>query len=233
MARLKLAVLATGRGSNLQAIIDACRRKNFPAKIVLVFSNNPKAYALERAEAAGIATAALSHKNYPGGRVAFDREVSRLLAESGAELIVLAGYLRLLSAEFVGNWVDRMINIHPSLLPAFKGLRTHEQVLEAGVKYSGCTVHYVVPEMDAGPVIAQAVVPVFADDTPATLGRRVLREEHKLLPMVIGFIAGGRVRISGAHAIVDGAAQPDFAHQNPTEALPKTGKHLWRRWRNG
>ena len=222
MARLKLAVLATGRGSNLQAIIDACRRKNFPAEIVLVFSNNPQAYALERARAAGIATAGLSHKKYPGGRTAFDREVSRRLAESGAELIVLAGYLRLLSAEFVTDWPNRMINIHPSLLPAFKGLRAHEQVLHAGVKYSGCTVHYVVPEMDAGPVIAQAVVPVFADDTPVTLGRRVLREEHKLLPMVIKLIADGRVRVEGDHAIVEGARQSDFAHLNPAEPLPET-----------
>ena len=191
MAWLKLAVLATGRGSNLQAIINACQRKNFPAEIVLVFSNDPKAYALERAKAAGIATASLSHKKYPGARAAYDREVSRLLTESGAELIVLAGYLRLLSSEFVGKWADRMINIHPSLLPAFKGLHAHEQVLDAGVKYSGCTVHYVVAEMDAGPVIAQAVVPVLTDDTPITLGRRVLREEHKLLPMVIKFHCRG------------------------------------------
>ena len=203
MARLKLAVLASGRGSNLQAIINACQRKDFPAEIVLVFSNNPKAYALERAKAAGIATAGLSHKKYPGARIAFDREVSRYLAESGAELVVLAGYLRLLSGEFVSNWAHRMINIHPSLLPAFKGLRAHEQVLDAGVKYSGCTVHYVVPEMDAGPIIAQAVVPVLADDTPITLGRRVLREEHKLLPTVIELIADGRVRIKGNHAIID------------------------------
>lgn len=213
---LKLAVLVSGGGSNLQAIIDACKTPDYPAEIVLVFSNQLDAGGLERARRAGIRAEAISHKGFEGGREAYDSTVSNLIEESGADLVVLAGYLRLVSESFVTRWEGRLINIHPSLLPSFKGLHVHQAALDAGVKYSGCTVHYVVPEVDSGPIIAQAVVPVLPGDDAVTLAQRILKQEHRIYPQVIRWIAEGRVSVDEAGIVtVADANAPDFAQINP------------------
>lgn len=213
---LKLAVLVSGGGSNLQAIIDACKAYDYPAEIVLVFSNQPDAGGLERARRAGIRAEAISHKGFEGGREAYDSTVSGLIEESGADLVVLAGYLRLVSESFVTRWQGRLINIHPSLLPSFKGLHVHQAALDAGVKYSGCTVHYVVPEVDSGPIIAQAVVPVLPGDDAGKLAQRILKQEHRIYPQVIRWIAEGRVSTNDAGIVsVADANAPDFAQINP------------------
>ena len=210
---LKLAVLVSGGGSNLQAIIDACKTPDYPAEIVLVFSNQLDAGGLERARRAGIRAEAISHKGFEGGREAYDSTVSNLIEESGADL---AGYLRLVSESFVTRWEGRLINIHPSLLPSFKGLHVHQAALDAGVKYSGCTVHYVVPEVDSGPIIAQAVVPVLPGDDAGTLAQRILKQEHRIYPQVIRWIAEGRVSVDEAGIVtVADADAPDFAQINP------------------
>jgi phosphoribosylglycinamide formyltransferase-1 len=192
---MKLAVLISGRGSNLQALIDACANEDFPAEIALVLSNKADALGLEHAEKAGIPTQTLNPKNFTD-RDVFDAAMSEIIEASGAELVCLAGYMRLLSDGFVRTWRDKLINIHPSLLPSFKGLHVHEQVLEAGVRFSGCTVHFVRPAMDEGPIIAQAVVPVLPDDTPDVLAARILEQEHKLYPLAVRLIAEGRVRVT-------------------------------------
>ncbi len=163
MARLRTAVLISGRGSNLRALIAACAAPDFPAEIVAVIANRADAGGLAHAAAAGIASRVVPHRDYPS-REAFDAALDAALRQAGAELVCLAGFMRLLTAPFVEAWRDRMINIHPSLLPAFPGLRTHERALEAGVRFSGCTVHYVRPEMDLGPIILQAAVPVLPRD---------------------------------------------------------------------
>lgn len=199
--KLKLAVLISGGGSNLQAILDACNAPGYPAEVVLVFSNQVDAGGLDRARKAGIRAEAIAHKGYPGGREAYDTAVSTLIEQSGADLVVLAGYLRLISESFVTRWQDRLINIHPSLLPSFKGLHVHQKALDAGVKFAGCTVHYVVPEVDSGPIIAQAVVPVLPGDDAGKLAQRILKQEHKIYPQVIRWIAEGRVSVD-ANAIV-------------------------------
>ncbi|WP_417834869.1 phosphoribosylglycinamide formyltransferase [Thalassospira xiamenensis] len=213
---LKLAVLVSGGGSNLQAIIDACKTPDYPAEIVLVFSNQLDAGGLERARRAGIRAEAISHKGFEGGREAYDSTVSNLIEESAADLVVLAGYLRLVSESFVTRWEGRLINIHPSLLPSFKGLHVHQAALDAGVKYSGCTVHYVVPEVDSGPIIAQAVVPVLPGDDAGSLAQRILKQEHRIYPQVIRWIAEGRVSVDEAGIVtVADANAPDFAQINP------------------
>jgi phosphoribosylglycinamide formyltransferase-1 len=192
--RLKTAVLISGRGSNLKALIEACAQKDYPAEIAVVISNIPDAGGLSYAHAAGIPTAIVPHKDYPG-RDAVDAAIDERLEKSGVEFICLAGFMRILSDAFVRKWEGRMINIHPSLLPAFKGTHVHERVLASGVRTSGCTVHYVVPELDSGPTILQAEVPVLASDTPDTLAARVLEQEHKLYPQALRLIAEGRVRL--------------------------------------
>jgi phosphoribosylglycinamide formyltransferase 1 len=192
-ARLETAVLISGRGSNLKALLDACASKDFPARIVLVISNIAEAGGLSYARAAGIPVAILPHKDYPS-REDFDAAMDKRLDEARAEFICLAGFMRILSDGFVRRWDGKMINIHPSLLPAYKGTHVHERVLEAGEKISGCTVHYVVPELDSGPAILQAQVPVLAGDTPDTLAARVLAEEHRIYPAALKMIAEGRVR---------------------------------------
>ena len=213
--KLKLAVLISGGGSNLQAIIDACNASDYPAEIVLVFSNQTQAGGLERARRAGIRAEAISHKGYPGGREAYDSTVSNLI-ESGADLVVLAGYLRLVSESFTARWKDKLINIHPSLLPSFKGLHVHQAALDAGVKFAGCTVHYVVPEVDSGPIIAQAVVPVLPGDDAGKLAQRILKQEHRIYPQVIRWIAEGRVSVDARGIVtVADAPQADFAEINP------------------
>ena len=199
MSRVKTAVLISGRGSNLQALIDACADPNFPAEIVLVLSNVDGAGGLERAKKAGIATAVISHKGRT--REDFDAGIDAALRAAGVEIVCLAGFMRILSDGFARKWEGRVLNIHPSLLPAFKGVHVHERVLAAGMKVSGCTVHFVVPELDAGPIIEQASVPVLAGDTPETLAARVLVEEHRLYPHALAAVAEGRVRLENGKAV--------------------------------
>jgi phosphoribosylglycinamide formyltransferase-1 len=199
---MKLAVLVSGRGSNLQALIDACKADDFPAEIVLVLSNKEDAYGLERAREANIPTAVLSHKDFED-RESFDTAMSEQIDASGAELVCLAGFMRLLSDGFVRRWRDRLINIHPSLLPAFKGLHVHERVIEEGARFSGCTVHFVRPAMDEGPIITQAVVPVHPNDKPDDLAARILEQEHVIYPRAVRYIAEGRVRISAERVLIE------------------------------
>lgn len=214
MARMKIAVLVSGRGSNMQAIIDAAADPAYPADIALVISNKQSAPALALAEAAGIATHALPHKDF-ADRDSFDAEMTKLIKAAGCELVVLAGFMRLLSASFCETWQDRLINIHPSLLPAFKGLDVHQRMIDTGVRFAGCTVHFVRPEMDTGPIIAQAVVPVHASDDADTLAARILVQEHRIYPLCVQWIAEGRVRVSGEVARVQGLNSPDGALINP------------------
>jgi phosphoribosylglycinamide formyltransferase 1 len=214
MARLKVAVLASGRGSNLAALIAAAGASDYPAEIVQVIANVEGAPALARAAAAGIATRLIEHRRFPD-REQFDRALDQALGEAGVELVCLAGFMRLLTPGFVTRWRDRMINIHPSLLPAFPGLRTHERALAAGVKISGCTVHYVREHTDTGPIIAQAAVPVLAGDTAQTLARRVLEAEHRLYPLALRLVASGRVRVAGERTEILGAEPPPTPLLNP------------------
>lgn len=201
MTKLKTAVLISGRGSNLKSLIEACAKKDFPAQIVLVISNTADAGGLNHARAAGIPTAIIPHKDY-ATRESFDAAMDARLKEAGAEFICLAGFMRVLSDGFVRRWEGKMINIHPSLLPAYKGTHVHERVIEAGERKSGCTVHYVVPELDSGPVILQAEVPVLPGDTPDTLAARVLVEEHRIYPEALRRIAFGQVRLQNGHVIM-------------------------------
>ena len=192
--KLKLGVLISGRGSNLQALIDAAADPSFPAEIALVISNRADAGGLERAEAAGIATIVIPHKDF-ASREAFDGALNDTLRAAGVGLVCLAGFMRLLTAGFAESWHDRLINIHPSLLPSFKGLDSHAQALAAGVRFSGCTVHFVRPEMDAGPIILQAAVPVHDGDDEGALAARILEAEHRCYPLAVRLIAEGRISI--------------------------------------
>ncbi|MBK1841628.1 phosphoribosylglycinamide formyltransferase [Azospirillum sp. YIM B02556] len=210
MSKLKLGVLISGRGSNLQALIDACAAPDFPAEIALVLSNKADAFGLERSAKAGIATATVDHRDYPGDKPAFEATMDASLRKAGVQLVCLAGFMRLLSPWFVGQWRDALINIHPSLLPSFKGLDTHERALAAGVRFHGCTVHYVRPEMDEGPIIAQAAVPVLPGDDAHSLADRVLESEHKLYPHAVRLIAEGRARVDGDLVRIHGPV-PDLA----------------------
>jgi len=210
MARLKLGVLISGRGSNLQALIAACTAASYPAEIVLVLANKPDAHGLEHAQEAGIATAVVEHGNFPD-RESFDKAVSAKLQEANVEWVCLAGFMRLLSSWFVETWHDRIINIHPSLLPAFKGIDAHAQAIAAGVKLSGCTVHIVRTEMDAGPILVQAAVPLLPEDTEDSLAARILNVDHQCYPLAVRLIAEGRLRIDGDTAIV--AMPPDIGNQ--------------------
>ncbi len=214
MPRVKTGVLVSGRGSNLQALIDACAEPEYPAEIVLVISNEPDVQGLERAARAGIATCIIPHRDFDG-RAAFERALTQALEAAGVELVCLAGFMRVLTAGFVGHWKDRLINIHPSLLPAFPGLDTHERALAAGVKLHGCSVHFVREGVDAGPIIGQAAVPVLADDTAESLAARVLEAEHRLFPLCLRLVAEGRVAVTGDVARVGGGSQPGPALINP------------------
>ena len=203
MARLRVAVLISGRGSNLQALIDAAADPAYPAEIVVVLSNEPAAAGLRRAAGVGIATAIVDHRGH-ASRHDFEAEIDKALAAHRVGLVCLAGFMRLLTADFSARWHDRLINIHPSLLPKFKGLDTHARVLAAGEARTGCTIHFVRPDMDAGPVIAQAEVEVRADDTEDGLAARVLAAEHDLYPRVLKAVAEGRVHVDGDRVTVDG-----------------------------
>ncbi|KQQ00398.1 phosphoribosylglycinamide formyltransferase [Methylobacterium sp. Leaf121] len=193
----RVAILISGRGSNMVSLIEAARAPDYPAEIVLVLSNRPDAAGLGRARAAGIPARAIDHKAFPD-RARFDAALQAELDEAGIELIVLAGFMRILTDAFVEAWGGRMINIHPSLLPLFKGTHTHERALDAGVRLHGCTVHYVVPELDAGPIVAQAAVPVLPGDDADTLSARVIVQEHRLYPAALALIAGGGAVLEGS-----------------------------------
>jgi phosphoribosylglycinamide formyltransferase 1 len=197
--RKRTAVLISGRGSNLSALIEAAQSPDYPAEIVLVFSNVETAEGLSVARAAGIKTAVVSHKGL--SREDFDAQIDAALTEARVELVCQAGFMRINSDGFVRKWEGRMINIHPSLLPAFKGIRVHQQAIDAGVRVSGCTVHFVVPELDSGPIIAQAAVPVQPDDTAETLATRILTEEHRVYPDALRAVAEERVVLESGHAV--------------------------------
>lgn len=215
---LRLGVLISGRGSNLQALIDACATAGFPARIALVLSNKPDAAGLSRAQAVGIPTAVVNHRDFPD-RENFERAVDAKLQAAGVELLCLAGFMRVLTAWFVSRWQGKLINIHPSLLPSFPGVDTHARALTAGVRFSGCTVHYVVPDVDAGPIILQAAVPVLAADTPDSLAARILQAEHRAYPFAVRLIAEGKVRIAGNKTVIAGAADAAMTTLNPQDGL--------------
>ncbi len=193
-ARKRVGVLISGRGSNMSALIDACNTPEYPAEITIVISNQPNAPGLVLAAESGISTLTIDHKPYPT-REAFEADLDAALKQAKIDLVCNAGFMRLLTENFVDEWRDRQLNIHPSLLPAFKGLHTHERAIEAGVKISGCTVHFVRTEMDSGPIIAQAAVPVLPDDSAEDLARRVLEAEHKLYPLALKLVASGDTRV--------------------------------------
>ncbi len=209
MSRVKVAVLISGRGSNLQALLDASANCEYPAEIALVISNRPGAAGLERAQKAGVQTLVIDHRafgtkeqKYDDGRTAFDEALNNALTNVSAQYVCLAGFMRLLTPEFVRQWRGRLINIHPSLLPSFKGLNVHQRMIEAGVKLGGCTVHFVSSEMDAGPIIGQSAVPVLPEDTDETLAARILKEEHRLYPACLARVVEGRARLSAGNIVI-------------------------------
>lgn len=203
-ARKRTAILISGRGSNMAALVEAAAQPGFPAEVALVLSNRADAAGLDFARARGIPTAVLSHKDY-ADRLAFDAALDARLQDEGIEIVCLAGFMRLLTPWLVDAWRDRMINVHPSLLPSFKGLHTHERALETGVRLHGCTVHFVRAEMDEGPIILQAAVAVEADDTPDSLAARVLTQEHVIYPKGLELLAAGRLSVDGERVRIAGA----------------------------
>jgi len=213
MPRLRLGVLISGRGSNLHALIDACADPAYPAEIVSVISERAEAPGLAIAAAAGIPRVVIQYRDRP----AFASEASALFRGQRADLVCLAGFMRVLDTALVEAWRDRMVNIHPSLLPAFPGLHPHRQALAAGVRFSGCTVHFVRPEVDAGPIIAQAVVPTRPGDDEARLAARILAVEHRLYPLAVRLIAEGRVRVVADTVEIDGWQAPTITVLNPVE----------------
>ena len=204
MARKRVAILISGRGSNMVALIEAAKDPGYPAEIALVISNEPAANGLKRAAAAGISTAVIDHRPFGKDREAFERALQRTLEEGRIEIACLAGFMRLLTPWFVKQWDGRLLNIHPALLPALKGLDTHARALAANMKEHGATVHFVVPEMDSGPIIAQGAVPVLAGDSEATLAARVLEVEHRIYPRALRLLAEGRVTIADGRCLIDG-----------------------------
>lgn len=209
MSRKRVAILISGRGSNMAALIAAAKASDYPAEIALVLSNVPAAPGLVRAKEAGVATAVLDHKPFGKDRAAFEAALQAQLDQHAIELICLGGFMRLFTAAFVQRWHGRMLNIHPSLLPSFPGLDPHGQALRAGVRISGATVHFVIPETDAGPIIVQGAVPVAADDTVATLEARVLTIEHQIYPLALALLAQGRAKLVEGRCIIDGATSSD------------------------
>jgi phosphoribosylglycinamide formyltransferase 1 len=211
MARKRVAIMISGRGSNMVALIDAARDAAYPAEIALVISNEPAAEGLQRAEAAGIPTAVVDHRKFGKDREAFERALQHELQTRRIELVCLAGFMRLLTSWFVRQWEGRLLNIHPALLPAFKGLDTHARALASGATEHGATVHFVVPEMDSGPIIAQAAVAVQSGDTEAALAARVLEVEHRIYPQALRWVAEGRVRIADGRCLIDGQPAATFS----------------------
>ena len=196
--KLRVAIVISGRGSNMVALIEAAKAVDYPATIVLVISNNPDAAGLAYARDAGIATAVVDHRPFKEDRAAFEQALDAQLSAHRIDLVCLAGFMRLLTPEFVRRWSGRMLNIHPALLPQFKGLHTHRRALEAGVREHGATVHFVVPEMDSGPIILQGSVPVRDGDTEESLARRVLEVEHRIYPQALRMVAEGRTKYTAA-----------------------------------
>jgi phosphoribosylglycinamide formyltransferase 1 len=199
----RIAILISGRGSNMAALIEAARAPDYPAEIVLVVSNRPDAPGLERARAAGVGVLALDHKAF-ATREAFDGAVEAALLAEGVDLVCHAGFMRIQSEGLATRWLGRQLNIHPSLLPAFKGLEPQQQAIDAGVRISGCTVHFVTPELDAGPIVAQAAVPVLAGDTAETLADRILTAEHRLYPLALRLVVEGKARLEDGRVRLQG-----------------------------
>lgn len=203
--RARTAILISGRGSNMVALLEAAARDPaYPAEIVLVLSNRADAPGLARAAAMGVPTAVVESRPFRGDRPGFEAALQAALDRSGAEVVALAGFMRVLTEGFVRRWEGRLVNIHPSLLPAFPGLDTHARALAAGVRLHGCTVHLVTPGVDEGPILAQAAVPVLPDDTEASLAARVLAQEHRLYPEALAWVAAGRVRVEQGRAVIAG-----------------------------
>ena len=204
MARKRVAILISGRGSNMVALIEAAKDQTYPAEIALVVSNEPAAEGLQQAAAEGIRTAVVDHRKFGKDREAFERALQDELQTHEIELVCLAGFMRLLTPWFVRQWDGRLLNIHPALLPAFKGLDTHARAIAAGATQHGATVHFVVPEMDSGPTVVQAAVPVQSGETEAALAARVLEVEHRIYPQALRWVAEGRVRIADGRCLIDG-----------------------------
>ena len=202
--RRRTAVLISGRGSNLVALIAAASAENYPAEIALVLADNPDAAGLAYARKANIGTSTVDHRSFPS-KAEFDARLDNALQRARIDLICLAGFMRLLSPGFVAGWRDKIINIHPSLLPLFPGLDTHARALAAGVRIHGATVHFVRAEVDSGPIIAQGAVPVLTGDTPARLADRVLNIEHQIYPLALGLVASGRAKVVGDRVEIDGS----------------------------
>lgn len=211
MKRKRVAILISGRGSNMAALIEAATDKTYPAEIAAVISNRPDAGGLMVARTSGIITEVVDHTAFGKDRVAFERALQAVLEKHRVDIVCLAGFMRLLSAGFVSQWQHRILNIHPALLPAFKGLDTHRRVLDAGVKVHGATVHFVVPEMDSGPIIAQAAVTVRPGETEEELAARVLKVEHQIYPQALKLLAEGRLRIENGRCLIDGVPVPETA----------------------
>lgn len=210
-ARKKVGVLISGRGSNMAALIDAAAERDYPAEIAVVLSDNPDAHGLAVATAKGIQSGVIERSKF-GSKIAHDQAIDAALRSFGVEIIALAGYMRLLTTPFVERWRGRMINIHPALLPLFKGLDTHQRALEAGLRVHGCTVHYVTPDMDDGPIIAQAAVPVVVGDSEDTLAARVLKAEHQLYPLALKLVAEGKARMQNDHVTFSGFEDASGGH---------------------
>ena len=206
-SKVRTGVLVSGGGTNLQALIDASSDPGFPAEIVLVISNRPDAGALDRADKAGIAARVIRHGDYDG-RAPFDAALDEALRAANCDIVCTAGFMRILTAGFVEGWRGRMINIHPSLLPAFPGLNTHQRALDASARIAGCTAHLVIPDLDAGPILAQAAVPILAGDTADSLAARVLTQEHLIYPLALKMVAEGRVRVEEGRAIISEQPAP-------------------------
>ena len=209
MSRKRVAVLISGRGSNMAALVEAAKDKNYPAEIAVVISNRPDAGGLVIAKEAGISVEIVDHTKFGRDRTAFERALQELLGKWKIDLVCLAGFMRLLSADFIGNWQWRIINIHPALLPAFKGLDTHRRVREAGAKRHGATVHFVVPEMDSGPTIMQGAVSIDPGESEQVLAARVLKIEHRIYPLSLKLVAEGRVQVVDGRCLIDGVPVPD------------------------
>jgi phosphoribosylglycinamide formyltransferase-1 len=207
MPRKRVAILISGRGSNMVALIEAAKAVDYPAEIALVISNRGDAGGLAHAQAAGIATQVIDHKKF-GSREQFEHELQRSLEANGIDIVCLAGFMRLLTPWLVSRWNHRMINIHPALLPSYKGLDTHERALADGVRIHGATVHFVVPEMDSGPIIIQGAVGVRDDDTPDTLAGRVIVVEHQIYATALRLVAAGNVKIVDGRCQIAGAMEP-------------------------
>jgi phosphoribosylglycinamide formyltransferase-1 len=215
MTRKRVGVLISGRGSNLAALLAAARARDYPAEIALVVANRADAAGLDHAKSAGIAARVVPHRDFPD-RESFDHAIHQALGEAGCDLVCCAGFMRVLTPWFVATWRGRLLNIHPSLLPAFPGLDTHRRAIDAGVRIAGCTVHFVSEGVDQGPIIAQAAVPVLPGDTPSLLADRVLRAEHMIYPSALAMVASGAARLrNSVVTIADRTAPADAVLLNP------------------